>query len=224
MLFDRMSAMLSNSSFWKLRKTPAGELLLDLDLRSFRRAQRSARVPFGQRFRLPRWLWTVAISGFGLGFGLSVGLFAPVPVLQADTPAPVVIAETNVKIVEVSVPWLEASLPVVESDNFMPRWSVAATAAAEVSYLSTGPGQRLVLSGNLRQPIFQELIDLKIGDEVVALGSHQGRYRYTVIETRLVPASRVESVIREVGEGLVLVGPENWTNGDEVIVVARPAL
>lgn len=152
------------------------------------------------------------IAALGLGFGMSLPIFASPDLSWADTEE-ISMTQADCSVKQLSFYRFQSAVTVLSADrsSLIPNRSVA-------YQLSTQP---LIIQGNWHSELSEILEQLTLGDEITILATNDGRYAYGVVEIREVKSTELPNLVHPGSQQLLLVVPTNVTQQSLLVVVAQ---
>ena len=151
------------------------------------------------------------LAALGLGFGMSLPIFASPDLSWAETTASSSSVELSIS--QIRFDSLDKSMAVVAADdkNFMP--------SHQVGYqLSTHP---LVIQGEWHSTLSEFLPELTLGSRITLLAENGGRYHFGVVELRQLKAKELSTLLSTESQQLLLVVPTDLTQQSLLVIVAQ---
>ncbi len=149
-----------------------------------------------------------AVAGIGIGLGFSLIVFSQPTTIQADIPMIQSNVTYRVEARELRLPSHKVATPIIWNDR------------------SAGLGESgtvlIEVKGN--HPVSSDVKKLQLGESVDVIGSNNGIYSYTVVETREVATEELNSVLQHTRETVVIYTPVDFLNTKSFVVIARPQL
>ena len=169
-----------------------------------------------------RKAYLILSSGLGLGLGLGLIIaFSPAKI-QADlpqnnnTPGLEIIRVKSADIgIDMSIQRGEASI--------LPLISLDAPGVHLESSAGIGSGRPIIIQGLNKDYSLHNLSQAQLGDEIFVIGSNDGWYRYTVVETKVVNLEQLHDHLAQLREIVVLYTVNHWQK-TATIVIARPRI
>ena len=84
-----------------------------------------------------------------------------------------------------------------------------------------GGGRPIIIQGLSKDYSLYNLHQAQLGDEIFVIGSNDGWYRYTVIETRVVNLEQLSNHLLQLREVVILYTVNPWQK-TATMVMARP--
>lgn len=154
-----------------------------------------------------------AVIGLGFGLGISLVVFQTPP--QSLASAEIIQTEKGIPVDQISITDNKGQIRLQE------RVCVESCAVREhIASVGLGKSAAVVLE-SLNGDVLSTLQETHLGDELVLKGSNNGKYRYTVVETREINSDSLNVVISLQNSGVVLAGKKGLLGQKSVVVVAR---
>ncbi len=166
--------------------------------------------------------YLVLSSGLGLGLGLGLMMaFSPTKIQaglpQADLTRGVAVA--RVKSVDIGI-----DTPVKRGQaTLLPLVSLEAPAIQVENSADIGSGRPIIIQGLNKDYSLYNLGQAQLGDEIFVIGSNDGWYRYTVVETQVVAIEQLQSHLSQLREVVILYTINPWQK-TALLVIARPRI
>ncbi len=164
--------------------------------------------------------YLILSSGLGLGLGLGLIMAFYPAQIQADLPQNNLSAGleiVRVKSADVGIDTLiKRGQPTV-----LPLVSLEAPAVHLESSAGIGGGRPIIIQGLSKDYSLYNLHQAQLGDEIFVIGSNDGWYRYTVIETRVVNLEQLSNHLLQLREVVILYTVNPWQK-TATMVMARP--
>lgn len=168
---------------------------------------------------------THMLMAMGLGIGVSlamiVSLYPAYAQALPETPANPTgqMARLTVERIRIPAMQIDATVKTVSSPQVI-GGVFSDSAVYQIGEASLGQSKTIVLQGFNSQLSFAGLYEAKLGQEVYVLGSNNGWYRFTVVETRFIPVAELSGALSQNQETLVLYSVQPFSQ-QVMVVVAR---
>ncbi|MEN8253765.1 MAG: hypothetical protein ABFQ62_05335 [Patescibacteria group bacterium] len=160
---------------------------------------------------LPSFRW-ILISVMGMGFGIGIGLVVfQNPQASFASPAAYEIKKTSPDVLVT-----EFKIPNLKIDELDLEKNIIETNRSE------GLGiDKLTVLEVKNKNLLKNLEKVLLGEKILAVGSNNGLYAFTAIETRIIPKNELTQAMSFYDEGLIIYGQRSWMSDELVLVVAR---
>jgi hypothetical protein len=148
----------------------------------------------------------IAVAGIGLGLGLSLTVFQQPATINADTELVHINQANRVEARELRLPTHKVATRIIWDERSA---GLGETGAVLVEVKAT-------------HPISADVQKLSLGENIQVIGSNNGIYSFTVVETRELPASELNTVVQQNTETVVVYTPSTVLSTNVFIVIARP--
>jgi hypothetical protein len=167
-----------------------------------------------------RKAYLILSSGLGLGLGLGLIMALSPAQIQADLPhdnLSIGLEIIRIKSTDVGIDTLvKRGQPTV-----LPLVSLEAPAVHLERSVGIGGGKPIIIQGLNKDYSLYNLHQAQLGDEIFVIGSNDGWYRYTVIETRVVNLEQLNNHLMQLREVVILYTVNPWQK-TATMVMARP--
>lgn len=165
--------------------------------------------------------YLILSSGLGLGLGLGLIIaFSPARI-QANLPQnnAVGLEITRVKSTDIGI-----DMPIRRGQaSILPMVSLEAPGVHLESSAGIGSGRPIIIQGLNKDYSLYNLHQTQLGDEIFVIGSNDGWYRYTVVETRVIELEQLSAHLTQLREIVVLYTVNHWQK-TATIIIARPRI
>jgi len=167
-----------------------------------------------------RKAYLILSSGLGLGLGLGLIMaFYPLKI-QADLPLGSTVK--GLEIVRVKSADIGIDTLVERGQaTILPLISLEAPAVHLERSAGIGSGRPIIIQGINKDYSLHNLHQTQLGDEIFVIGSNDGWYRYTVIETRVIDLEQLNDHLSQLQEVVILYTINSWQK-TATIIMARP--
>ncbi len=162
----------------------------------------------------------VLSSGLGLGLGLGLMMAFYPTKIQAGLPQNNIargVEIVRIKSTDVGIDTHVERGPAI----VLPLVSLEASAIHLESSAGIGSGRPIIIQGLNKDYSLYNLYQAQLGDEIFVIGSNDGWYRYTVVETRVIDLEQLSSHLSQLREILILYAVNPWQK-TATLVIARP--
>jgi sortase (surface protein transpeptidase) len=164
--------------------------------------------------------YLVLSSGLGLGLGLGLMMAFYPAQIQADLPQNNI--ARGVEIIRVKSADIGIDTPIKRGQaTILPLLSLEAPAVHLERSAGIGGGQPIIIQGLNKDYSLYNLNQAQLGDEVFVIGSNDGWYRYTVVETKVIDLEQLSSHLSQLREVMILYTVNPWQK-TALLVIARP--
>jgi len=164
--------------------------------------------------------YLVLISGLGLGLGLGLMIAFYPAQIQADLPQNDFVR--GVEIVRIKSTDIGIDTPIKRGQaTILPLLSLEAPAVHLENSAGIGSSRPIIIQGLNKDYSLYNIRQAQLGDEIFVIGSNDGWYRYTVVETKMINLELLGNHLSQLREVLILYTINPWQK-TAFLVLARP--
>jgi len=169
---------------------------------------------------LPSFRWVlISATGLGLGLGMSLIVFQN-PQTSFASPVTYEIQKLKPDVFVSSLKINNQSLDE-KVDYFKTETPKAKIKVYETDQ-SEGLGiSKLAILAVKDKNLVKNLERVLLGEKILLVGSNNGLYVFTAIETRIISKADLNQIISFYDDGIIIYGQKSWLNDEVVLVVGK---
>ena len=169
-----------------------------------------------------RRAYLILSSGLGLGLGLGLIMAFYPAQIQADLPQGNKVGGLEIIRVKSTDVGIDTLVKRGQA-TVLPLVSLEAPAVHLESSAGIGSGRPIIIQGLNKDYSLYNLHQAQLGDEIFVIGSNDGWYRYTIIETKVVDLEQLSNHLLQLREIVVLYTVNPWQK-TATLVIATPRI